>query len=117
MAAPTRTPRLSWIEGTRLTPADDAARTRKCSRSHSSTCSPSEASRSRRVSGQPRERSRDLRQEVAVGLLDDTVLELADAIDLHAHDVAHLQQPLGKGLARRAHAGGRARGDHVARLE
>ena len=28
MAAPTRTPRVSWIEGTRLTPADDAARTR-----------------------------------------------------------------------------------------
>ena len=38
-------------------------------------------------------------------------------VDLHADDVADLQQPLGKRLAHRADPGGGAGGDHVAGLE
>src|SRR5207244_3759913 len=61
-------------------------------------------------SGLRRARLRRPGYDVAVGLLHDGVLELADPVDLDPDNVAHRQQPLGERLARSPDAGGSARG-------
>src|SRR5690606_24702834 len=108
-AVSTVTVPLSMLVRTAISPASIASRSIHSRSASSPAAVPTNASSA------PSTRPRDAAASTSVRLIDDRILELADAVDLDLDPVAGPDPQ--RRLASRAHAARRAGRDDVARLE